>query len=100
MKASDRSAALTAELPGMPRAVRRGRPPKANAMTDAERTRKYRQARKPMKIGERMANTIRRFAQEFDLTEDEVIAHLLRFALCNRNWAQTGFPSRHGNSDQ
>jgi hypothetical protein len=100
MKASDKSAALTSELPGMPRAVRRGRPPKADAMTDAERSRKFRKARKTMKIGDKMAATISRFAREFDLTEDEVVQHLLRFALCNRNWTQTGFPSRHGNSDQ
>lgn len=93
MKATDRSAALTAELPGMPGTKRRGRPQKADALSNAERQRRYRESRKIVKTGEKIAATISRFAREFDLTEDQVTRELLRFALCNRNWARTGFSS-------
>lgn len=44
--------------------------------------------------GEQIAATIKRLADEFDLTQAEVTRELLRFALCNRNWQETGFPAR------
>jgi len=93
MKASDRAAALTAELPGMPEAKRLGRPRKADALSNAERQRRFRENRKLVKTGEKISGTIARFAKEFDLTEDQITRELLRFALCNRNWARTGFSS-------
>lgn len=85
---------LTAELPGLPcPPAKRGRKPSGNAMTNAERQARYRAQRQLIDTGERMAATIRKLAADFDLTTDEVTRHLLRFALCNRNWAQTGFPT-------
>lgn len=86
--------ALTAELPGLPcPPAKRGRKPTGNAMTNAERQARFRAKRQQIETGERMAATIRKLADEFDLTTDEVTRHLLRFALCNRNWSQTGFPT-------
>lgn len=84
----------TGELPGLPALPKkRGRPKDANSLTNAERQARWRAKRKTVETGERMAATITRLAQAFDLTEDEVTRHLLRFALCNRNWMQTGFPT-------
>lgn len=79
----------TLMLPGIP--AKRGRPCTGKAMTAAERQRKYRKAHKNINAGEKITATIKRFAKEFDLTEDQVTRELLRFALCNRNWSQTGF---------
>lgn len=84
----------TDELPGLPPPPKkRGRPKKDDSLTNAERQARWRAKRKTVETGERMAATITRLAHEFDLTEDEVTRHLLRFALCNRNWMQTGFPT-------
>lgn len=78
----------------LPHVTRPGRKPKGERpMTNAERQAAFRAKRVALETGERMANTIANLAAEFDLTKDEVIQHLLRFALCNRNWKQTGFPS-------
>lgn len=78
----------------LPHATRPGRKPKGERpLTNAERQAAFRAKRVALETGERMANTIANLAAEFDLTKDEVIQHLLRFALCNRNWKQTGFPS-------
>lgn len=80
----------TLELPGIPK--RRGRPVTGCAMTNAERQRKYRKSHKSVDAGETMSATITRLAKAFDLTESQVTRHLLRFALCNKNWMQSGFP--------
>lgn len=94
MKAKDRAAALTAELPGMPDTPKkRGRPCREGALSNAERQRRFRAQRKNVLVGEKISATISRFAAEFDLTEDQVTRELLRFALCNRNWGKTGFSS-------
>ena len=78
----------------LPHVTRPGRKPKGERpLTNAERQAAFRAKRVAIETGERMANTIANLAAEFDLTKDEVIQHLLRFALCNRNWKQTGFPS-------
>lgn len=78
----------------LPHVKRPGRKPKGERpLTNAERQANFRAKRVALETGERMANTIANLAAEFDLTKDEVIQHLLRFALCNRNWKQTGFPS-------
>lgn len=87
---TDLSKKLTKQLPGMPGIP--GRPCTGTAMTNAERQRKYRERHKAVDIGERMNATITKLAKEFDLTEDQVTRELIRFALCNRNWNQTGFP--------
>jgi len=84
----------TAELPGLPPPPkRRGRKPTGKALSNAERQARFRAKRQQIETGERMTATIRKLADEFDLTTDEVTRHLLRFALCNRNWSQTGFPT-------
>lgn len=70
---------------------RRGRPPKADAMTNAQRQAKYRSSRVLVPMGETMTATIARFAKDFDMTETEVTKELIRFALTNRNWSKTGF---------
>lgn len=78
----------------LPHVTRPGRKPKGERpLTNAERQAAFRAKRIAMEAGERMTNTINELAREFDLTRDEVIKHLLRFALCNRNWKQTGFPA-------
>lgn len=87
----DAAKEATLPLPGVVRPV--GRPKKPDALSNAERQRRFRAKTKTVETGERMAATISRLAREFDLSESEVTRHLLRFALCNRNWAETGFPS-------
>lgn len=78
----------------LPHVTRPGRKPKGERpLTNAERQAAFRAKRVALETGERMAGTITNLADQFDLTKDEVIQHLLRFALCNRNWKQTGFPS-------
>lgn len=89
MKASYKSASLTPDMLAGVRKV--GRPPRADALTAAQRQAKFRAARVQVNVGERMGETIRRFASEFDLSESDVCAELIRFALTNRNWSQTGF---------
>lgn len=80
---------LTMTLPGVP--PKRGRPAKPDALSNAERQRRWREKRSMVVTGDRISATIKRFAKEFDLTEDKVTRELLRFALCNRNWSRTGF---------
>lgn len=89
-----RNAAADANLPlpGITRPV--GRPRKADAKTNAERQRAYRTRHKSVDVGESMTATIKRFAKHFEMTEDQITRELIRFALCNKNWMQTGFPSR------
>lgn len=92
--AMKRNAAIdaTLPLPGIIRPV--GRPRKPNAMTNAQRQAAYRKRHKSVDVGETMTASIKRFAKHFDLTEDQITRELIRFALCNRNWMQTGFPLR------
>lgn len=89
-KANDKSAKLTPDL--LTKKRPRGRPPKPDALTNSQRQARYRKRRLPMAVGERMTETVQTLAKDFDLTTSEVTAHLVRFALCNRNWKQTGFP--------
>lgn len=82
---------LTRELPGV---TRPGRLPTGERpLTNAERQARHRAKHIKLESGSRMAATIADLAREFDLTKEEVTQHLLRFALRNRNWRQTGFPS-------
>lgn len=82
----------TLELPGV---TRPGRKPKGDRpMTTAQRQAVFRKKRILLDTGSQMATTINDLANEFDLTKDEVMQHLLRFALRNRNWKQTGFPNQ------
>lgn len=83
---------LTLPLPGVP--ARRGRPPSGKALSNAQRQAKYRACHKSVDTGERMSATIERLADQFDLSVSYVTRELIKFALCNRNWAQTGFPLR------
>ena len=78
----------------LPHVTRPGRKPKGDRpMTNAERQAEFRAKRVAIETGQRMTATMNELAQLFDLTRDEVLQHLLRFALCNRNWKQTGFPT-------
>ena len=79
-------------LPGIVRPV--GRPRKADALSNAERQNRFRARHKSVDVGESMTATIKRFAKYFDMTEDQITRELIRFALCNKNWMQAGFPSR------
>lgn len=92
--AAKRNAAIdaTLPLPGITRPV--GRPRSPDAMTNAQRQAAYRKRHKSVDVGESMTATIKRFAKHFDMTEDQITRELIRFALCNRNWIQTGFPLR------
>lgn len=76
-----------------------GRPPKPGALTASQRQAKFRAERLHVKLGEGMVETVKRYADQFDLSTDEVIQHLVRFALTNHQWSKTGFPSRNGNPD-
>lgn len=83
---------LTLTLPGV--APKRGRRVTGTAMTNAERQKRFWQRHKTIGTGDRIGATITRLAKEFDLSELQVTRELLRFALCNKNWARTGFPSQ------
>lgn len=80
---------LTMTSPGV--APKRGRPVTGQALSNKERQWRWREKRSMVVTGDRISSTIKRFAKEFDLTEYQVTRELLRFALCNRNWARTGF---------
>lgn len=69
----------------------RGRPKKSGSLTVADRQARFRASRLPVDLGERMTATIAALSAEFDLTQSDVVRRLVRFALCNRNWRQTGF---------
>lgn len=86
----DKSVDATLPLPGVSRPV--GRPRKPDAKSNAERQRAYRKRHKSVDVGESITQTIKRFAKQFDLTEDQITRELIRFALCNKNWGQSGFP--------
>ena len=81
----------TMELPGV--AKRRGRRPTGKAKTGAQRQKEYRKRRALVPAGEAMPATIKRLADQFDLSSAQVTRELLRFALCNRDWSRLGFPS-------
>lgn len=88
------AALATPELPGL---KRRGRPPVPGSMTNADRQRLWRARHKAIDTGETIAATIGRLARQFDVPEDQIVRHLLRFALRNRNWSVEGFPGLGGN---
>lgn len=90
MKAENLAAKLTMTLPGIP--AKRGRPVTGKAMTTAQRQAKYRREHTADRSNDRIESTIRSLAEEFDLAIAQVRRELLRFALCNRNWRQSGFP--------
>jgi len=94
MKANDQSARDTPDLlTGLePKPTKLGRPKKKGALTNAQRQAKYRQTRLPLVVGARMSGTVRQLAADFDMTPSEVLGHLVRYALCNKNWGQQGFP--------
>lgn len=79
-------------LPGIPR--RPGRPPSPTALTGAQRQAKFRKKAIVVDTGDSIKATVKRLAESFDLPVSHVTRELLRFALCNRIWDQTGFPSR------
>ena len=80
----------TMTLPGIP--AKRGRPASGKAMTNSERQKKWRKNHNSIKSSDRISATIKALAKDFDLPESVITRELLRFALCNKNWKQTGFP--------
>jgi len=92
MSLKDLAVQLTMTLPGIP--PKRGRRATGRAMTGAQRQANFRKSRALVPVGDRIGETIKRLAQEFELSEGVVTRELLRFALCNKNWSQTGFPSQ------
>lgn len=70
---------------------RPGRPKLEAAMTNAERQAKYRTTHKAVQIGASMVATVESLAADFDMSQAEVTRELIRWALTNRNWRQTGF---------
>jgi hypothetical protein len=91
MKTMKAESNLTRSLPGIPPA-KRGRPASDKSMTNAERQRRYQKNHTVIKSTDRINGTIKAMASEFDLPLSYVTKALLQFALCNRNWRQTGFP--------
>jgi len=71
--------------------LKRGRPAKVGSLSNAERQAAFRARRIQVDLGETMAATVKAMASEFDLTVVEVVKEMVRFALMNRNWRQTGF---------
>jgi len=69
---------------------KKGRPA-GTGKTNAERQAAFRARHVLVPLGEQMSATIRRYADDFDLTQGEVIKELIRFALTNNNWKDTGF---------
>ncbi len=80
----------TMTLPGIQ--AKRGRLSTGKAMTAAQRQAKYRREHAEDRENDRIENTIRSLAEDFDLNIAQVRRELLRFALCNRNWRRAGFP--------
>ena len=67
-----------------------GRPAKhADA---AARQRAWRAANKvkTLRLDGKLAGTVEALAAQFDCSETEVVNHLMRFALANRNWKTQG----------
>lgn len=87
-KSTDVSARNTPDL--ITGKVQRGRTPKPDSLTNAQRQAKFRAERLQVKVGARMASTVRALADEFDVSIDDVARALLQYALCNRNWRQSG----------
>jgi len=83
---------MTMELPGVSR--RRGRPATGKAKTGAQRQRAFRNRHAVVGVGDLIPSTIKRLSEQFEMPVSVVTRELLRFALCNRNWSQLGFPSR------
>jgi len=70
--------------------VKPGRPAKH---TDAAaRQKAWRAANKvkTVRLDGKLAPTIAKLAEQFETTETHVINNMLRFALVNKNWTQTG----------
>lgn len=88
---NDISEASTVADPAETEKRRRGRPRKNGALSGAQRQARFRKSRQPVDLGVRMTATVADLAAEFDLTQSDVVRRLVRFALCNRNWRQTGF---------
>lgn len=89
-KQTNGAVAATLPLIGIP--AKRGRPASGKALSNSERQRRWRKSHKTIEAGDQISATIKRLADQFDLSDAQVTRELLRFALCNRNWAQTGFP--------
>lgn len=73
---------------------RRGRPRKY--ASDAERKAAYRAGKSRIDYTDKpeITATISRLAEQFEVGQNEVLQELVRFALCNRDWARMGFAAK------
>ncbi len=71
-----------------------GRPRKYGS--DAERKAAYRAGKARIDYTDKpeIKATISRLASQFEVGENEVLQELVRFALCNRDWARMGFAAK------
>lgn len=63
-----------------------------SALTNAQRQANFRKNHRSIYLGESITKTIKRYSVDFDLSEDQVVRELIRFALCNNDWDKNGFP--------
>ncbi|MGY8590922.1 hypothetical protein QRO08_10025 [Paracidovorax citrulli] len=71
-----------------------GRPRKY--ASDADRKAAYRAGKARIDYTDKpeIKATISKLAEQFEVGENEVLQELVRFALCNRDWARMGFAAR------
>jgi hypothetical protein len=70
--------------------AKRGRPAKYASAAERQAAYRARNTIKTVAVDGKVAPTIERLAALFDLDQTEVINHLLKFALANRDWNRAG----------
>jgi hypothetical protein len=68
---------------------KRGRPAKYAQLGTSGRLRAT-HSKNPFALDGKIAPTLERLAEQFDCTQTEVVNHLLRYALTNRDWVKQG----------
>lgn len=71
-------------------AKKRGRPAKYASAAERQRAYRERNTVKTFAIDGKVAPTIAALADQFEIDQTEVLNHLLKFALANRNWSTQG----------
>ena len=69
---------------------KRGRPAKHASAAERQAAWRAANAVKTVALDGKIAPTVERLAEQFDCTQTEVLNHLLRFALTNRDWVKQG----------
>lgn len=70
--------------------AKRGRPAKYASAAERQAAYRARNTVKTFAIDGKVAPTIAALADQFDCDQTEVLNHLLKFALANRNWSTQG----------